>query len=66
MEPPSLQQALTQVISELMARNKSYFGAGGPGYYGVEVGNLSPDGSEFELTLTFKSGHRTWLPHRPL
>jgi hypothetical protein len=58
MKPPSLQQALTQVISEMLARNRSYFGAGGPGYYGMEVGNLSSDGSEFDLTLTFKSGVR--------
>src|SRR5262245_19325758 len=58
MKPPSLQQALTQVISGMLARNRSYFGAGGPGYYGVELGNLSSDGSEFDLTLTFKSGVR--------
>jgi hypothetical protein len=58
MQLPGLQQALTQVISEMLARNRSYFGAGGPGYYGVEVGNLSSDGSEFDLTLTFKSGVR--------
>lgn len=49
---------LQQVISEMLARNRSYFGAGGPGYYGVEVDNLSPDGSEFDLTLTFKAGVR--------
>jgi hypothetical protein len=58
MKPPSLQQALTQVIAEMLALNRSYFGAGGPGYYGVEVDNLSSDGSEFDLTLTFKTGVR--------
>jgi len=42
----------------MLARNRSYFGAGGPGYYGVEVDNLSSDGSEFDLILTFKSGVR--------
>jgi hypothetical protein len=58
MQPPGLTQVLTQIISEMMARNRSYFGAGGPGYYGVAVANLSPDGSEFDLKLTFKSGVR--------
>ncbi len=58
MQPPSLQQALTQVISDMLARNRSYFGAGGPGYYGVKVDNLSSDGTEFDLNLTFKSGVR--------
>ena len=58
MKPPSLQQALNQVISQMLARNRSYFGAGGPGYYGAEVDNLSSDGSEFDLTLTFKTGVR--------
>jgi hypothetical protein len=58
MNRPGLQQALTLVISEILARNRSYFGAGGPGYYGVEVDNLSSDGSKFDLDLTFKSGVR--------
>src|ERR1700722_17805196 len=58
MQPLSLHRALTRVIFEMLARNRSYFGAGGPGYYGVEVENLSSDGSEFDLNLTFKSGVR--------
>jgi hypothetical protein len=58
MDSASLQQALTQVIANLLARNRSYFGAGGPGYYGVEVENVSSDGSEFDFILTFKSGVR--------
>jgi hypothetical protein len=58
MQPPSPQQALTQIIAEMLARNTSYFGTGGAGYYGVEVENLSSHGSEFDLTLTFKSGVR--------
>jgi hypothetical protein len=53
-----LQQVLTQVISEMMARNRSHFGAGGPGYYGVQVDDISQDGSKFNLILTFKSGLR--------
>jgi hypothetical protein len=53
-----LQEALTQVISEMLARNRPYFGGGGPGYYGVEVTNLSSDGCDFDLTLTFKAGVR--------
>jgi hypothetical protein len=58
MKPPRLQQALTQVISDMMARNRSYFGAGGPGYYGVDIDNLSSDGAEFDMNLTFKTGFR--------
>jgi hypothetical protein len=58
MQPPSLQQGLTQVISDMLARNRSYFGAGGSGYYGVRVDNLASDGAEFDLNLTFKSGVR--------
>jgi len=42
----------------MLAQNRSYFGAGGLGYYGVEVENLAPDGTEFDLMLTFKSGVR--------
>jgi hypothetical protein len=48
MQPTILQQALTRVISEMLARNRSRFGDGGPGYYGVAVDNLSSDGSEFD------------------
>src|SRR5262245_35932438 len=64
MQPPSPQQAITQVISDMLARNRSDFGAGGPGYYGVEVDNLSSDGTEFDLHLTFKSRVRyCWIEH---
>jgi hypothetical protein len=58
MDSASLRQALTRVIANLLARNRSYFGAGGPGYYGVEVENVSSDGSEFDFILTFRSGVR--------
>jgi hypothetical protein len=57
-DDPMATVLLQQVISEMLARNRSYFGAGGPGYYGVEVEELSPDGTEFDLTLTFKTGVR--------
>lgn len=56
MQPSNLQQSLTQVISEMLAGNRSHFGAVGPGHYGVEVDNLVSDGAEFDLNLTFKSG----------
>jgi len=58
MQPSSLAQVLTQVISDMLARNRSYFGAGGPGYYGVEVDNLSSDRAEFDMHFTFRSGIR--------
>ena len=42
---PNLDQALAQIISDMMTQNRSYFGAGGPGYYGVEVNGVgTPDG----------------------
>ena len=58
MPLPILQQALTRAISDMLADSRFYFGNSGPGYFGVEVSNLSPDGSRFDLTLTFKSGYR--------
>lgn len=58
MEPTDLRGALQQAIRALFARNRSHFGAGGPEYYGVEVLNVSDDGSQFDLALTFKTGTR--------
>jgi hypothetical protein len=40
------------------ARNTPYFGGGGPGYYGVRLEDIAPDGSELDLVLTFRSGER--------
>ena len=45
----------------MLARNRSYFGAGGPGYYGVEVGNLSSDGG---LLLLAQLDRRIGLTER--
>ena len=53
---------LDQTFNDLFARNTSYFGGGKPGYYGVRVENLVPDGSELELVLTFRSGVRYCCP----
>jgi hypothetical protein len=46
------------VISEMLAEGRLYFGPSGPGYFGLEVSNVSSDGSEFDLALTFKAGVR--------
>ncbi len=56
MERTELQSALQQVMCAMFARNQSYFGAGGPDYYGVEVVNVASDGAQFDLILTFKAG----------
>jgi hypothetical protein len=56
MERTDLQSALQQVMCAMFARNRSYFGGGGPDYYGVEVVNVASDGAQFDLILTFKSG----------
>ena len=58
MPHSDVQQALAQVISEMLAEGRFYFGPSGPGYFGLEVCNLSSDGFEFDLALTFKSGVR--------
>jgi hypothetical protein len=58
MPPSDVQRALAQVISEMLAEGRFYFGASGPEYIGLEVSNLSSDGSEFDLALTFKAGIR--------
>lgn len=56
MERIDVRSALQQVMCALFARNRLYFGAGGPDYYGVEVVNVADDGAHFDLVLTFKSG----------
>jgi hypothetical protein len=58
MSLPDVQQALAQVISDMLAEGRFYFGPSGPGYFGLEVSNISSDDSEFDLALTFKSGVR--------
>jgi hypothetical protein len=49
---------LDQVFADHFARNTPYFGGGGPGYYGVRLENIVPDGSELDLVLTFRAGER--------
>jgi len=56
MERTELHSALRQVMCAMFARNRMYFGAGGPDFYGVEVINVANDGCQFDLILTFKAG----------
>jgi len=53
-------EALNKVVSCMLAENRSYFGSGGPEYYGVQISELSLSSHccEFCLTCTFKSGVR--------
>lgn len=44
------------------ARNAPPFGEGGPGYYGVRLEDITPDGSALDLILTFRSGERYCCP----
>lgn len=53
-----LDERLTLAFEELFAANSPYFGGGGPGYYGVHLENVEPDGSELDLVLTFRAGVR--------
>ncbi len=53
-----LSERLTQVFVDHLARNTPYFGGGGPGYYGVRLENIAPDGSELGLIVTLRSGER--------
>ena len=56
MKPTDLQKALTQVIADLLAKNKPKHRSGHTDYYGLEVKNISPNGSVFELNLSLKKG----------
>jgi hypothetical protein len=48
-----MQNKLTQAFSELLARNR---GADGRrDYYGIRIENVTPEGSEVDLVLVFKS-----------
>lgn len=49
---------MTEVFADRLAQNELYFGGGGPGYYGLDVENVAPDGSRCDLILTFRSGVR--------
>jgi hypothetical protein len=53
-----VHERLTQVFVDHLARNTSYFGGGGPGYYGVRLENIARDGSELDLIVTFQAGER--------
>ena len=51
-----MQQEMTAAFIELFSGN---LGAGGDrDYYGVLLDGMTPDGSDFNLTLTFKAGRR--------
>jgi hypothetical protein len=53
-------QKTTAALIELLSGNLR---AGGErDYYGVRVDEITPDGSEFDLTLTFKAGKRYCCP----
>jgi hypothetical protein len=49
---------LTRLFADQLARNTPHFGGGGPGYYGVRLEDVAPDGSELDLILTLRSGER--------
>lgn len=49
---------LARLFADRLARNTMHFGGGGPGYFGVHLENIAPDGSELDLVLTFRAGHR--------
>ena len=53
-----LDRRLTRLFADQLARNTPHFGGGGPGYYGVRLEDVSPDGSELDLILTLRSGER--------
>ena len=53
-----LDRRLTRLFADRLARNSPHFGGGGPGYYGVRLENVAPDGSELDLILTLRSGER--------
>src|SRR3954451_22864463 len=53
-----LDRRLTRLFADQLARNTPHFGGGGPGYYGVRLENVAPDGSELDLILTLRSGER--------
>lgn len=58
MKLTDIQCVLRLTVGAMFARNRLHFGAGGPGYYGVDVTQVTNDGSQFDLILTFKSGSR--------
>jgi hypothetical protein len=53
-----VHRRLTRVFEAQLARNTPHFGGGGPGYYGVRLENVAPDGSSIDLVVTFRSGVR--------
>jgi hypothetical protein len=53
-----LNERLTQVFVDHLARDTPYFGGGGPGYYGVHLENIAPGGSELDLMVTLRAGEK--------
>src|SRR5438046_2680275 len=56
--PERLTQAFVDLFASNVFRDWKDYEAGGPGYYGVRIENVAPDGSEVDLVLTFLSGKR--------
>jgi hypothetical protein len=49
-----MKDELEQAFAELLARNPGADGRGD--YYGIEIENIAPEGSESDLILVFRSG----------
>jgi hypothetical protein len=58
----NLDEQLTRAFAEIFAEKYTRFRdgvvSGGPGYYGVRAVALTEDGSDAELTITFRAGVR--------
>lgn len=54
----SLPGRLARAFAALYARNRPYFGGGGPGYYGVGLEDVDPGGTELDLVVTFRAGEK--------
>jgi hypothetical protein len=52
------EEPLALAFRDVFAANAPYFGGGGPEYYGVDVENVSADGTSLDLVLVFRSGVR--------
>lgn len=53
-----LDARLTRAFVDHLARITPYFGGGGPGYHGVRLEKIAPDGSELDLIVTFRAGEK--------
>ncbi len=53
-----LHERLTRAFIDVFAANVPFFGGGGPRHYGVRLENISIEGSQLDLILTFRSAVR--------